>query len=479
MRWFNGKGFRKSGTGTVPVEPDAAGRYTEEVCSQIRYQRARPYIERELSDHIEDWKRDLLQEGVHEAEALERAVSEMGDAITVGQELDRIHRPKPEWSIIVTTVVMLCIGALVQYYLSIKGAEGEWSARTAFHDYLTALPIGIAVLLAIYFADYTVLGKYPKRIYAGLLLFWAAYCLFNGHDLINGYPVTAYYHGIYFALILLPAYGAVLYSYRNGGYGSLLKCGAAAVLALLLFSNAQRVFVPIFFAVGGLTLITAAIARGWFKVEKRKAFILVYAPTLLCAMGLFLFKLWRYGDQKDVFLARIKGLFLSDPDTPAIYLSFVVRNIVKNAQFIGQGKTGPMIKTGTAGLEQVLPVWWSDFSLTYLIHQWGLMVGVLLLALFIFLIIKMIRAAMRQKNALGFIVSLSAVTAIGMQCALFFSANLGICQLVTLPLPLITTGQTCFIVDMALIGLLLSAYRNVDVVRDTEVHNSIHGRIDG
>jgi cell division protein FtsW (lipid II flippase) len=113
-------------------------------------------------------------------------------------------------------------------------------------------------------------------------------------------------------------------------------------------------------------------------------------------------------------------------------------------------------------------VWWSDFSLTYLIYQWGLVVGVLLVALFLFLMLKMIRAAMRQKNALGFIISLSAITAIGMQCALFFSANLGICQLVTLPLPLVTTGQTCFIVDMALIGLLLSAYRNIDVVRNIE-----------
>jgi len=457
MRWFNEKS-----------EPDAVRRYTEEVCSQIRYQRARPYIERELADHIEDRKRDLLREGACEAEALNKAVSEMGDAVIVGQELDRIHRPRPEWSIIITTAVLIFFGAMIQYYLSVKGAEGEWAARSAFHDYLIALPVGIAVLLVIYFADYTVLGKYPKRIYAGILLIWAAYCLLNGNNLINGYSLPAY-HGIYFAMLLLPAYGAVLYSYRNGGYGGILKCGGAAFLTLLLFNGAQRAFVPVFFfAAGGLILITAAIAKNWFKVERRKAFLLVYAPTLLCAIGLFLFKLWRYGDQKDIFLTRIKSIFLSSPDTPQVYLSFIVKGLIQNARFIGQGETGPMINLGTYGLERVLPVWWGDFSLTYLIYQWGLVVGVLLVALFLFLMLKMIRAVMRQKNALGFIISLSAVTAIGMQCALFFSANLGICQLVTLPLPLVTTDQTCFIVDMALIGLLLSAYRNVDIVRNIE-----------
>lgn len=474
MRGFNRTLFNKVREGAAseqsvtvaPFEADPVRQYTEEVCSQIRYQRARPYIEKELADHIEDCRRSLVKKGVYEAEALRRAISDMGDGVSVGQELDRIHRPKPEWGIIIITAVMLCIGAFVQYYLSVIAAEGGWAGREAFYKYMTALPAGIAVLLVIYFADYTVLGRYPKQIYAGILLICAVFYLYDGQLGFYGHNIDAYYDMVYLALLLLPAYGAVLYGYRNSGYCGIVKCGAAAILALLIFGFSQREFVPAIFALGGLILLSAAIAKGWFRVEKKKAFALVYVPTFLCLFGFFLIKLWRYGDQKDIFLEDIKGMLLIGPDTTEGFWGLFARSIVKNAQFIGQGGMSPMVKSGMS-LEEFLPIWWGDFSLTYLIYQWGLAAGLLLLMIFTFLMVKMVRATLKQKNALGFMISLSAVTAIGMQCALFFSANLGICFLVILPLPLMTIGQTSFIVNMALLGLLLSTYRNLDILRDT------------
>lgn len=449
------------------LKTDPVRRYTEEVCSQIRSKRARPYIEKELADHIEDRQRSLVEGGAAEKEALQRAVSDMGDAVSVGQELDRVHRPKTEWSILIVTGVMLCIGAFVQYYLSVIAAEGDWAGRTAFYKYMTALPLGLAALLGIYFADYTVLGRYPKRIYAGILLLCAALYLYNGQFFgFYGHNPNIRYQMVYLALLLLPAYGAVLYSYRNSGYKGILKCGVAAALAVLVFGYAGQGFISAIFALGGLILISAAIAKGWFAVKKKKAFALVYVPTLFSLLGFFLFKLWRYGAEKDIFLERIRDKFMII-HSEGFHVS-LARSIVKNAQFIGQGKMGTMVKSGTAP-EEVLPIWWGDFSLTYLIHQWGLVAGVLALAIFIFLMVKMVRATLKQKNALGFMVSLSAVTAIGIQCLLFFSANLGICFLTILPLPLMTFGQTSFILNMALLGLLLSAYRNIDIVRDMPV----------
>lgn len=458
----------------APMEADPVRQYTEEVCSQIRYQRARPYIEKELADHIEDRKRSLVKEGVHEAEALGRAVSDMGDAVTVGQELDRVHRPKPEWSIIVIIAATLCIGAFSQYYLSVQTAAEGWPAQSVFSKYLTALPWGIAVLLVIYFADYTILGKYPKQIYAGILLSCAAFYLYDGQFFsFYGHNLNARYQMVYLALLLLPSYGAVLYGYRNSGYGGILKCGAAAVLAILIFGYSQA-YVPAIFALGGLLLLSAAIAKGWFAVEKKKAFALVYVSTLLSLLGFFLIKLWGYGEEKDVFLRGIKGIiFLRD--TTGEYLTLHARSIVNNAQFIGQGELGSMVKPGTRP-EEFISSWWADFSLTYLIYHWGLIVAAVFLAIFALLLVRMLRAVLKQKNALGFMVSLSALVAIGMQCMLFFTANLGIRVFVILPLPLMTMGQTSFIVNMVLLGLLLSAYRNIDIVRDMPAEDQRTGK---
>ncbi|QOX62346.1 hypothetical protein FRZ06_02715 [Anoxybacterium hadale] len=448
---------------------DDSKRYTEAVCSQIRHQKVRCYIARELEDHIEDRKIRLIKAGIPEQEALQSAISDMGDAIEVGQELDRVHRPKPEWSIIAVTAIMLCIGVCVQYYLSRIAAEGSWAGREAFHKYMTTLPVGIVFLLAAYFADYTVLGKYPKRIYTAILLLCVALHLYDGQIFsLYRHNLNARYQMVYLALLLLPAYGAILYSDRNRGYDGILRCGAAAVAAILVLGYSQQEYVLVIFAVGGLILISAAIAKGWFAVEKKKALALVYVPTLLSMFGFFLLKLWRYGEGKNLFLEMIKGKILISQDTPDGFLVLFARSIIKNAKWIGQGELSPMVKSHTTRLEELLPIWWGDFSLTYLIHQWGIVTGILTLAIFTFLIIKMIRVTLKQRNALGFIISLSVVTAIGMQSLLFLSANLGICLLVILPLPLMTIGQTSFLVNMVLLGLLLSAHRNLDIIMDLQ-----------
>ncbi|MDF3001082.1 MAG: hypothetical protein K0Q48_1201 [Bacillota bacterium] len=447
---------------------DDSKRYMEAVCSQIRHQKVRCYIARELEDHIEDRKIRLIKAGIPEQEALQSAISDMGDAIEVGQELDRIHRPRPEWGIIAVTAIMLCIGVYVQYYLSRIAAEGSWAGREAFYKYMTTLPVGIVVLLAVYFADYTVLGKYPKRIYAGILLLSSVLNLFDGQIGFYRHNIDARYQMVYIALLLLPAYGAVLYGYRNSGYGGILRCGAAAFMAILVLGYSQQKYVLVIFAAGGLILLSAAMAKGWFAVEKKKAFALVYVPTLLSIFGFFLLKVWRYGEEKNLFLEAIKGKILISQETPDGFLVLFARSIIKNAQFIGQGELSPMVNSNTTRLEEILPIWWGDFSLTYLIHQWGIVVGILTLTIFTFLIIKMIRVTFKQKNALGFIISLSAVTAIGMQCLLFLSANLGMCLLVILPLPLMAIGQMSFLVNMVLLGLLLSAHRNLDIILDLQ-----------
>ena len=71
--------------------------YLEAVQAQIRWKRARPVLVRELEQHLEDQRDSFLQEGNSPEEAERLAVQDMGDPVTVGTELDRVHRPRPPW----------------------------------------------------------------------------------------------------------------------------------------------------------------------------------------------------------------------------------------------------------------------------------------------------------------------------------------------------------------------------------------------
>lgn len=67
--------------------------YLDTVAAQIRWKRARTVVTWELARHLEDQRSAFAAAGYANAEQL--AVEEMGDPVSVGVELDCIHRPKP------------------------------------------------------------------------------------------------------------------------------------------------------------------------------------------------------------------------------------------------------------------------------------------------------------------------------------------------------------------------------------------------
>ena len=96
---------------------EALGDYLTAVGAQIRWQRARAPLLRELSDHITDQAADYRADGLEEAHALDRAVAEMGDPETVGKDLDRLHRPKNRWGLALAVLLLALAGLFLQFMI--------------------------------------------------------------------------------------------------------------------------------------------------------------------------------------------------------------------------------------------------------------------------------------------------------------------------------------------------------------------------
>ena len=88
--------------------------YLEKLLSQIRCKKARPYIAEEIRDHIECQIADNLSEGMSYEEAEKNAVTDMGDPVEVGISLDRIHKPKIAWKLLVIVGILSLLGILIQ-----------------------------------------------------------------------------------------------------------------------------------------------------------------------------------------------------------------------------------------------------------------------------------------------------------------------------------------------------------------------------
>jgi len=144
--------------------------YIEKLISQVRCKKARPYIAEEIRDHIEEQMADNKENGMSDAEAEKNAVLDMGDPVEVGISLDRIHKPKMGWNVIVIVGIISLLAILVQWAFASAinnyGLEqlSHMSYNYSMRKFLKSIFAGMLFMVVIYFVDYTVIAKYSKII---------------------------------------------------------------------------------------------------------------------------------------------------------------------------------------------------------------------------------------------------------------------------------------------------------------------------
>ena len=88
--------------------------YLKSLTEQIRIKRARTMVAEEVEAHIEDQKQDFMAHGLGEEEDESMAVVEMGDPVEAGVKLDRVHRPKMEWTVLMAILIISIMGLILQ-----------------------------------------------------------------------------------------------------------------------------------------------------------------------------------------------------------------------------------------------------------------------------------------------------------------------------------------------------------------------------
>ena len=134
--------------------------YVDTVCDQIRWKQTRKAVAEELTDHLLMQKEAFLAEGLSVEEAEKRTVEEMGDGIAVGMALDRTHRPKAQWQMILAAAVLLCMGLFCRLTID----QVPFGAEMLMPVFLAA-----ALFAAGYFLDFTLLARKAKWVILAFL----------------------------------------------------------------------------------------------------------------------------------------------------------------------------------------------------------------------------------------------------------------------------------------------------------------------
>ena len=429
-------------------KPDTIRGYLEAVAEQIRWRRARPVVTWELERHLEDQRDAFAAAGHEDAEGM--AVAEMGDPVSVGAELDRMHRPKPQWSLLALAILLALAGTVLRVWLT-----ADWDAYYLdINPYRAGLAflLGCGALLMGYFLDYGWLGRRGGWVYLGTLI--ASFLLLV---LPHRMPSGVHYSLRCAALLYPLAYAFWVYSRRKKGWPGLLAA-MAGILPLLWFcQTAPYLFGTFLLLTTSAVLLLAVAARyDWFAVGRWKTLWV----TAACAGAAGIGGVWCIFRTANTSTRLAAALHPEQFLDGAGYHAVQIRNAIAGAKWLGQGSWSPEnpYPLTVSGSD-------SDTFLTTLIHRLGWLPFLAVVLAFAALAVWILLRCLRQSSQLGKAVVLAALLPLCIQSLFSTAWNLGF-TLLSSPFPLIT-GNTSTVLDLFLIGLCLSVFREERIARDS------------
>lgn len=436
--------------------------YLEKLLSQIRCKKARPYIGEELRSHMESQIDDNMSAGMTREEAEKNAVEDMGDPVEVGISLDKIHKPRIAWKLLVIVGILSLLGILIQQsvlhrsaYMQLEPLMQE-KYQLTLETFVSSVLFGFIIMCGIYLIDYTVIAKYAKVI--GICIIAMGFLAMTGlaGQYTNGEFLTIEL-GIFqipvraVMMLYVPVYGAILYKYRDGGASALLKAAVWLVVPVFVMFRMPNLTGALIMMVSMQIQLTTAILKGWFKVPVKRAIAGVWTvftllPVLLVT-GMYTFHLLEAYQE-----ARIRAFFTASEE--GYYLTSVLRAFQKDILLIGN-----------SGNDVVgnLPGFNSDYIFSYILNSYGSIAGMLVIAALSALVMFVFGSAVKQKNELGLIM--------GFGCGMIFALNIvinllgavGVIPPAASFLPFLSAGRGNILLSYALAGMIMSIYRYKDV----------------
>lgn len=432
--------------------------YLTLLTEQIRCRMARPGIEAEISDHIEDQTRVYMSEGMERQEAEEAAVRDMGDPVDVGVELDKVHRPSMPWGMIGLILVLSIAGYLFQWMIQrrIFAENGDTFFNPSRQFVLMA--VGIVLMIMICFADYTRIADRARELFLLLVVGCAAGMSLFGLQ-INSFrqwialPGGSSLNIPLLLMLTVPLYAAILYRYRGQGGIVLLKAVLWMMPVGLLVLNSWSLWMGAMLAISYVIVLAAAVWRNWFRLNRKVIMgILVGTAVLLPTAGAAWIMAFFKNYQQARLLAMFRPMltFLNGEDAVDVsYMTDAVRAMLDGSRAVGES-------TSVLSGDRIPNP--SELILTQIAAYYGVLVAAVITGLLIFLFLRFLRVSLKQRNQLGLLMGTGCAVIFLIHTAVYILNNLGLTYLGSF-CPFLGYGGTGGLVMYILLGVMLSICR--------------------
>lgn len=435
------------------------------VCEQIKYKPIRNSISEELENHIEESKENYIQDGLKEKEAEEKAITQMGDAKEIGEKLNKIHKPKLDWKLLIILIVLLGFGFLVAFTRTCNIVTDGYNSMNFFERYIISLIVGSILGICVYFIDYTKIMKYSNIFYIIATLF-IVYSFLFGID-INGLPYIYISPSITLSpvVIAMPLYIIAFVGFLNSEkqykknvtiFNKNINLKLAKIITLSIISIFIFVRIPSIvsaFILGLIYLIIGTVKLVQTKTNRKRNLLILWGIPIILGTILSLSVIIETPYIADRFVA------VYNPESQADCYGWIPLNrkiIINSAQTFGEADdTSNALEIFDEG---------TNYAFISILAHYGWVVGVVIVIAVLALSIELIINSIKIKEINGKLLIIGMSSMFILQSIFNILMNLNLIIDANFNLPFVSYGRLNLIVNMMCLALVLSIYRRKDIL---------------
>ena len=445
--------------------------FLDKVCNEIKYEPIRKEIGQELENHIEEAKEEFMKKGESEEMAIDKAIQEMGDAQDLGKQLNKIHKPKLDYKLLILLVILLCFTFLVA---CIKTSTHLFSIGETpfFVKTIIFLIIGFVLGTVIYFMDYTKIAKYSNYIYvlASVLVIYAV--SFSNYQ-VNGIPHINI--GNIFTIsvntVSMPLFLIAFIGFMQDFGKHKLEISIASIKTISIDKNLIKIIILSVFSLMLLMTIpsmTSAFVLGisYFiianiyiaKKSKNKVLNMLKLWIVPCVFGIIVITICILEPYR---LDRIMLSFYPELDPAGGGWTGINKEIIINsANLFGEADD-------MSNAIELFDEGTSEAFISILAHC-GWVVASLLVITIILISVKLIINSIKVKDSYGKMLIIGISCLFILQSVFNVLMNLNLWIEASFELPFVSYGGTGLIINMMCLALVLSVYRRKDILINTQ-----------
>lgn len=418
--------------------------YIEDVLKHIKSRAGKKIVKQELIAHLDEKTTMFIKQGISQQSAVEQAITEMGDPIILGREMNKLHQPRTEWSMIILFIAILVVSLLPMYTLNVD-YTGVFQ-RTLFFT-IGAFIIGMSIM----FFHYEKLKRHWKWFFVigiGLLCTTLIFGdgSFHGQNKLLLFGITV---DMLLTLIsFFIAWAGMLACSTNKNMRKFIYYSFLLLIPLYLFWMIPDFFYSMMYIVLVFSLII-------FSKENKKfvfSFVSVHSIVLI---SLLLIRIAR----SPYLLDRIDGFFRQDELAGSFgYFYVIIREGLSSARWIG---------AATEDYLSLIPALHADFIFVYIVLTFGWLVAAAILSLFIILFIRIGMVAFKTTDLFGKLLVVGGMSLFFSTFAWNIGMVLGILPIMSATFPFLSYGGNQQILYGLILGLILSVYRRSHLQKET------------